>query len=219
MKKLIFVVIATAAILLPFSCKKNKELTIVIEGTIRNEGTLDAAQGVTVKIKYQEVGSGTISTAYKTIATTTTDANGHYQVSFTKPKASEFRYELSSPYHFSVETTESADNVSASTTNTRDFTVGAIGWFSVHIKNASPQTIQDQCIYQNTSEAYGCTGCCSNAAYTFQGTSVDTTVICQRKAGSKIKFNWIVFKGGNNLMYSDSALVVPFDTTVYNLNY
>lgn len=201
------------------SCRKNKDLSITIEGTVLNRGDGSPASGVTVKIKYQEIGSGSVSTAYQTITSTSTDASGRYSLTFDKPAAAEYKFELSSSRHFSVEYSESADNISAAEVNTRNFSIAPLAWFSIRIRNATPLTIQDQIIYQNTSEQNGCSTCCGNSPITKQGTAVDTTIICKRQGGTKIRFSWSVLKGGNSSTNTDSVLVVPYDTTFYNLDY
>lgn len=201
------------------ACRKNNELSITIEGTVLNSGDQSYAAGVTVKVKFQEIGSGTVSTAYQTIASTTTDANGFYRVTFDKPAAAEYKFELSSPRHFASEFTESADNISATQTNTRNFQIDPLSWFAVHLKNVNPVTTQDMIIFQNNSESNPCSTCCNNVAQSFTGMNTDTVLVCKRKGGTRIKFSWIVQKGSSNQTYSDSVLVAPYDTSFYQLNY
>lgn len=201
------------------ACRKNKELVVEIKGRITNSGDQSSAAGVTVKVKFQEIGSGSISSAFKTIATTTTDASGNYSVSFDKPAAAEYRFELSSPRHFANEINESADAFSANESNTRNFELDPVSFFSVRLKNNSPVGVQDQIIFQNTSESYSCSSCCGNTPVIRQGMTVDTTFVCRRKGGRLIRFSWTVTKGGMNQFYTDSVITPNYDTTYRLISY
>ncbi|MFZ5554847.1 MAG: hypothetical protein ACOZCO_17185 [Bacteroidota bacterium] len=202
-----------------FSCKKNKDNTIVIEGTVTLENSGGPASGVTVKLQYQEVNNNTFSNVYRTAATATTDASGRYSMSFENPSALNYKWVLSSDSYFGFETSQDPSLISVSETNTKNFTISPVAYFSMRIKNDFMTSSTDSVTYQNTSEAYGCSTCCNNAIFTYTGAVLDTTFVCKRKGGTEIKFSWFVTLGSTTMPYSDSLTCVPFDTTFYTITY
>jgi len=208
-----------AACLLFVTCKKNKDNTIVVEGNVTMEGNGSPASGVTVKLQYQDVNNNTFSNVYRTAATAVTDNNGHYSMSFENPSALNYKWVLSSDSYFGFEISQDPSTISISETNIKNFTISPVAFFSMHIKNEFMTSSSDSITYQNTSESYGCSSCCSNAILSFTGASVDTTFICKRIGGSEIKFSWFVTLGSTTMSYRDSLVCSPFDTTYYNISY
>ena len=212
MKKLLFL----SCIIIFSACKKEPETIKSIAGIISNSDGSPASD-VNLKLLYQEIGTGTYSSAYNTAGTVLSRNDGSYSIEFDAPRATSYKYQLSSPMHFYKESTENAETVGGS--NTRNFTIDAYSWLAIRIKNTSPLSAGDQIIYQNISESGSCSECCDNSVFVFQGTSVDTTIICLRPTGNQIKFKWTVTKGTTTAEYLDSVSIMAYDTLVYNLYY
>ena len=202
-----------------FNCKKNKDNTIVIEGNVTMSGSGAPAAGVTVKLQYQDVNNNTFSNVYRTAVTAVTDNNGNYSMSFENPTALNYKWVLSSSDYFGFEESQDPVQISSSETNTKNFTISPVAYFSMHIKNEFMTSSTDSITYQNTSEAYGCSNCCSNAILNFTGASTDTTFVCKRIGGTEIKFSWFVTLGSTTMAYRDSLICQPFDTTYYFISY
>ncbi len=203
------------------SCKKNREPEpVTFSGTILNNVTGLPVEGVSVTIKLQQASNNNVFNAgFSTIANTTSDANGNYSVTFTPENPITYRIIVDKQYYFSEETELSDDLVPAGSTTDTDFGIDPLGWFKINIKNVAPNDVDDNIIYQNTSEASGCSSCCNNSAISLDGMTIDTFFICQRAAYPTITFNWFVTKNGNIAPFSNSVSAIHGDTVVYNLNY
>jgi hypothetical protein len=201
------------------ACKKNKELQITIKGQVTHSTDGTPAAGIQVKFQYQGISNSTVTSAYTTLGSTTTDASGNYSYTFEKQAASKYRIQLNSSFHFAAESEEAADNFSATQDNIRNLNIAPLGWFSIRITNANPVNSSDQIIYQNNTEASNPVGCCNNNAIALTGTSIDTILICKRYGGSRVRFTWNVSKLTGNTNNTDSILCPKFDTAYYQLNY
>lgn len=213
-KNLLFLLLATTL----FSCKKNKDAQVVIQGTVSDKNTGNPSSGVTVKIYYQEISNSSFSTSYKLLTSTTTDASGNYTFSFSRPSATSYKFELSSDMHYGFTETKNADAISSTDPNTVNFLIESRSWFSVRIRNTSPVGALDQIIYQNTT-ANDCSSCCSHAAFIYTGMTLDTTFVCSKIGGTNNDFTWSVTKAGSTNSFNQSVYCAPFDTTFYDLNY
>lgn len=201
------------------TCKKNKDNIIEFQGNVTLSGSSAPAVGVTVKLQFQDVNNNTFSNVYRTAATAVTDNNGNFTMSFENPSALNYKWVLSSSSYFGFETNQDPSQISNSEINTKNFTISPVSYFSMRIKNDFMTSSSDSILYQNASESYGCSTCCSNDILTFTGASVDTTFICKRVGGTFIKFSWFVTLGSTTMPYQDSVICQPFDTTFYTISY
>jgi hypothetical protein len=199
-----------------FSCKKEKNNSIRISGTMYNTNG-GAASGVSMKVSYQEIQNASYSTAWYTAGTTTSLASGAYSIEFPAPRATSYKFLFSSPGHFTMEVNENAENISGETN--RNFYIPAKAWFKIRIRNTSPVSGSDQIVFQNTSEAYGCSECCDNSIKILYGTTIDTTFTCLKAGGEKIKFSWSVTKASQSTSFTDSITTISHDTVYYDLTY
>ncbi len=217
--KLIFVLGLVLLSVTYSACRKNNEnKTVGIEGSVITKGVNTAAEGVSVKVKYQQIGGGVYSSAYKTAASTVTDANGRYSLSFEKPSTAEFVIELSSPRHFAQENREAAEHFEGGT-KTRHYILNAVGIVSVNIVNHTPFDENDKLIFQLENEASSCDDCCNSQPTSYTGDVVNVIRTCQRTGATYARLKWFVTRNATTETFSDSVYVVPFDTTFYQLRY
>lgn len=203
------------------SCKKNREPEpVTFSGTVTNSVNGLPVANTTIKVKVQQsADNGVFNSSFSTAATTTTDANGNYSVTFTPESVVIYKLVLEKDFYFTRELDINGNSVSAGSNTTTDFSFDPKGWFRVNIKNINPDDPNDHIIYQNTSENNGCSACCTNIPVDFTGMTVDTFLICQRVAYPNITFSWFVTKGGTTTPFTGNTTGVHGDTAVYNLNY
>lgn len=202
-------------------CKKNREPEpVTFSGNISDNVQGIPVANATVKIKLQQSASNSVfNPGFNTVATTTTDGSGNYSVTFTPENPITYKVVVEKDLYYAKEVVISSDNVSAGSNTVTNFAINPVGWFKINIKNTNPTDIDDNLLYQNTSESNGCSSCCNNLPISLNGMTIDTSFICQRVANPSISFSWFITKNGNTTSFSNSISSVIGDTVVYNLNY
>jgi hypothetical protein len=203
-------------------CKKNREpepTTFTGKVTDNVQGGIPVANA-TVKLKLLQTASNSVfNSSFTTIATTSTDANGNYIFTVTPENAITFKIVVEKNLYFGKEKEISADVASPGTSNETNFGIDPLGWFKVNIKNTTPFDVDDNILYQNTSESSGCSSCCNNLPVSLDGMNIDTFFICKRVAYPTISFNWFVTKNTITNPFTGSVNSIIGDTVEYNLNY
>lgn len=203
------------------ACKKNEEPEpVTFSGQIN-----DPVQGIpvanaTVKIALQQsANNNVINTGFVVMASTTTDANGNYSITFSPENPVTYRLIVEKNLYFGQQTDYSHNAIATGSNTTTNFNINPVGWFKVNIKNVNPVDNDDVILFQNTSENNGCATCCSNTAVSFTGMNVDTYILCQRVAHPNITYSWFVTKNGNLTTFNSSTSGIVGDTAVVTINY
>lgn len=202
-------------------CKKNREPEpVTISGNVSDNIQGIPVANANIQIKYQQAASNSVfNSGFISIASTTTDANGNYSVTFTPESPITYKIIVDKAYYFSKESQVSADVASAGTNTTVNFGIDPLGWLKVNVKNLNPHDVNDNIIYQNTSESSACSSCCNNSPVSLDGMTIDTFFICQRVAAPAISYSWFVTKNGNTNPFTGSTTAIIGDTVVVNINY
>ncbi len=215
---LLFVLLALGLSL--SACKKNKTATYTIKGQVTDGNLGSGVAGATVLLQVKEVSGGTFNGNYRTISTKLTDGSGNYSFTFDRVNAIDYKISVSKSQHFGTEEVINPDNLSTDSDNTKNYSMNAMAWIRVKLKNVNPDNANDVIIYQLTSGAYDCgSACCGSTAHEFEGTTVDTTFVCLNDGNHDVTGTGFVTKNGQNSSIDETVFLVPFDTTDLIINY
>jgi hypothetical protein len=206
-------------LLLLLSCKKDKQVTMVISGTVSDGINGGGLSGVSVALSYQKIENGVASTAFSTVGTYTTSSDGRYTFSFNKPSVIKYKLQLVRTNYFGITEEINPDNLSTEHENTLNYTMFPSATFTIFIDNTSPVNNNDQVAYQNLSENNSCLSCCNNSLKILPGMSVDTSFTCSKYGNTYVKFQWMVTKNTITNIFSDSVFCPTGQTTTYQINY
>lgn len=207
-----------AVFLLLHGCKKKEAQTVRITGTVLDGIAQTGLSGATVVVRYKAYQTGVASGAFQTAGTYTTGAGGVYDISFEKPTATEYQIEVYASEYFGEIESINPDNISASSANTRNYTIYPSATVSVHIKNLNPYDANDKIVFSFTNPSL-CSSCCSGVLHVFDGMNVDTTITCMRYGNSYAKFQRTVTKMSMTYTINDSVYCPKGQTGAYTLNY
>jgi hypothetical protein len=217
--KIYSAIFLTTALVCILSCNKEEQASISISGTVTDKYNGQAASGVSVEVSAQELSSGTYSSAYNRIFTTTTDASGNYSQTFDAPNAIEYKMEVSKSELHTSERIINPDSWSKTNNNLEDFTIAGKAWFRVHIKNVSPWDTLDRVVYQTNADHPECPACCNNNHIDITGLFIDTVLTCETYSNQVIDVSYIVTKHFVPTTYTNSITTVAGDTVSMNVHY
>lgn len=176
------------------SCKKNKEITIILSGNISDPNFNKKVSGASVTLLSKKVENGAYNTNYKTIATTTSDVNGNYSFTFTRETVIDYKLQISKENYFTHEEIISPDDISTENGNIIDISFIPQSWVRLKITNTNPYSANDRLDFSFYENTYDCESCCNTPAITLYGNDVDTTFKCTTWANKYLKYQAIVYK-------------------------
>ncbi len=197
-------------------CKKKEEnLTITMTGTVYDPQIGSSVSGASVKLSVQEVSSGTWSSNYNTLGTTTSGSGGEFSFTFDHRNAVDYRVEITKSGYFGSTVSINPEDLSTDNTYNATYNFYPQAWFQVNIKNAAPYDADDRILYQTLA----CEECTYDLLISLEGTNVDSTITDMLYGNRWIKFEWYVTKAGATFPYRDSVFCGVGDTAYYQLNY
>ncbi len=208
-------------VLVPFfcfinSCKK-KDALITIKGTVTNSGNQFGVSSVNVKIFSKELDNNTFSNSFKLLKSSTTDASGGYHFEFEYRNALEYKIEISSQNYFNYTNIINPDDLKVNETNTLNIELDPKSTLKLRIRNQIPQNNQDNIVFNSLNS--NCDLCYNPAVFSFNGLSVDTTIIYNTLGQRYWKYAYYVTKNSFTQSYNDSVYCTPGDTAMISIFY
>ncbi|MFP5470398.1 MAG: carboxypeptidase-like regulatory domain-containing protein [Bacteroidia bacterium] len=200
------------------SCKKNKDITIVLSGNVNDQNFGKKVNGASVSISSKKIENGSYNTSYKPIATTTTDVNGNYTFTFTRETVIDYKLVVSKENYFTHEEIISPDDVSTENGNIANVSFIPQSWIKVHIANENPINSDDRVDFSFYENTYNCEDCCNTLPITLYGKNVDTTYKCITWANKIVKHQALVYK--LQISVKNGEIFTPHgDTAILEFSY
>lgn len=198
------------------SCKKEDE-TIVINGTVIDPQSGNPISGAKVYLDGKILSSGIYNDSYSEIASTTSDASGHYEISTKWQVVSSYRIRAFKNNYFDNQTIVPAESITKGTTYTSSLSLLPAAWVRLNINNVVGYS-EDEIQYKFLGTPQMCNDCCNNQFLIGAG-NYHTIYKC-RAIGNKFnKFYWTVRRNGTTNPFTDSVYCAAFDTATLNINY
>ncbi|MBP7713696.1 MAG: hypothetical protein IPJ93_05405 [Bacteroidota bacterium] len=187
-----------------FSCKKeNYSINAYVEGYVIDVVTKDSLANTEVQLWEDDRGGSTgLSDFDRKIATTFTDAEGHYAISFTGSKIKYYGIRAIKNLYDSI-----ADlaTFGARETFRMDYPMYPLSWLKIHIQNVLPSQPDDSIFFSPNVNK--------------KGENVDTVFYREfRSTSPQIDF-WDITENGITTRYSQITNCAPFDTCQLNVIY
>ena len=214
-KLLTYCVLLLACYQLIASCKKDT-IQYTFQGLVSESISTQPLEGVDITINQKPFNNSITSAFYQEAASTITNSNGIFDVTFDRVKVTEFLIEIEKEGYFDYETVLNSDDVSSQNINFLSAQLDAKSWIEFDIKNVLPNDISDDftLIFYNYRE--DCDEC-AVTDYNYMPGVIDTTFKIVSTAGQFFNFTYIDVESGNS--YHDSIFMTPFDTTYYSIVY
>lgn len=197
------------------SCTKGT-IQYTFQGLVSETINSKSLEGANVKIFQKPFNNSLTSSYYELAASTNTNINGIFDLTFDRVKVTEFLISIDKEGHFPYESLLNSDDVSSANINLVNAQLDAKSWIEFDIQNVLPNNATDDFTLILYNYRQDCDEC-ATADYNFFDGVVDTTFKIVSTAGQHFNFTYIDVESGNS--YNDSVFMTPFDTTYYSIVY
>lgn len=197
------------------SCK-DEELN-TFSGTVTDMSSEQPVEGVKVYLDASVVSSSSLSSAFKLMAETTTDASGNY--SFEIENNSYFKFRLRFVKDGFHTVSYEFDPVDQMSHYEKDQTFARESYVFVKIRNQSPYNDGDQFKVRIERINEECATCCSGDYHYFYGADVDTSFLCSVVGGDSVFIYSISIHNDESQIRGTKEYCIPGDTVFYNCYY
>ncbi len=201
-----------------FSCVDDTRV-ITVSGDIFDPYTGTNVVGAKVVLSATLVKSGVYNSNYTEIASTTTDADGNYLLSFNIQKAAGYRVLITRDNYFDYQEDITTEDMESDDVYPGNYEISPKATINLRVRNLTPQAMDDQIDFKYTNIISECKTCCNSDLKTGIGPAFDTTIQCDVVGERWLKIYWTVTKKGNQTYHNDSVFTSAFQTTTYNINY
>lgn len=163
-------------------CRKTPEL--VVEGMVNEFYQGESLEGARVSLAYSPLAFGSVSSGYENIASTLTDVDGYYRISFEEPATANYRLLVRKEGFVQSERVVVATDWSADQENFEDFLVYADVQLELRFEATS---FGGSALFQLGKHSVGCSNCCLDQQSYFINT--DTTLICKVYGNQAIDYS------------------------------
>lgn len=201
-------------------CKKDKNSTIHIEGTVINPNTSEKIEGAKILLSAGKLNTGGIFNAsYDEVATAYSDVSGNFSFEFREEKYSAYRLEVSKTGYFGYAEDVSTNDINTGVIYSPVYNLYSEAYVKVLINNGFPFDSNDFVVYSFTQGYVNASGCCSNTLNQGAGMLFSDTLVCKTYGNQNITFTWSVSRNNQNNQFSQTKFCLPADTTYFNINY
>jgi len=202
--------------ILIFSCKK-EESDIVVSGNVVDPQNGSVIAGAHVYLDGKILSGGIYNDNYSEIASTTTDASGHFELKTPWQVVSEYRIRVFKNNYFDNQSIVAAESIPKGGTYTNSFSLLPAAWVRLNINNVVGYNT-DEIMYKYAQTPQSCMDCCTNQFLTGSG-NYHAIYKCKAVGNKYNKFYWTVKRNDIINPFSDSVYCPAFDTTTLNISY
>lgn len=203
--------------LILITCKK-EEINYALEGRATAGNTNAALADASIEVQKQVVTSGVFGGSYSTAATTTSDANGAFSLTWPRENFAGLKLKASKSQYITREINLSVNDFSGSSAVTQNVELYPEAYINVHIQNTGTTNESDQLNFTYTNAQFDCL-CCANGWKTFEGISVDTNLTCKLYGDTWLKYQKQVLTLEGDTTINDSIFCPAFVTTDLEISY
>lgn len=203
--------------LLAVACRRNEEITLVVEGSVLDFRNNWGISGVNVRLDEQVVEGGTLTSAFGTVTTVTTGEDGFFRIEFPRKNALKYRLRMTKEGYFSKEFEINPDDINPEAPFTDDYTIIPQAELKVNIRNTNPESVDDLLRYRNLNAFFEC-ACCTNDFVDCYGSTVDTSFTCTLYGDHTMTYIYTVYRTEVTEVI-DSLFCPAFHTTELTIEY
>lgn len=203
MLKNIFILLFTVTLIV--ACKKDKNLTFSINGTVFDESFNKGLADATIIVYEKPIGSFDL----KEIGRTKSDGSGHYALDFTRNRVESYVVKIQKDFYFDKSYSILFNTLDPKKSIEYNFETTAYSWVKIHLKNSDEVNSYDDFIYRKTKGKVDCPDCCPSEEFHFYG-ALDTTFYCLSD-GNKPFAYYYELSNTTNLGVKEQN-TIPFDT-------
>ena len=204
-------------VLLASSCRENNEISLVIEGQILDSRNNWGVSDVNVRLDEKVIEGGTLTSAFGTVTSVTTNADGYFRIEFPRKNALSYRLRLTKTGYFSNEFEINPDDVNSDAPYSTNLTIIPQAEIQVNLRNVSAESDADFMRFRKLNAFFEC-ACCNNDFVNCYGASVDTSFTCTLFGDHNLSYIYTVYRSEVTEVV-DSIFCPAFHTTELTIEY
>jgi len=172
-----------------------------------------------VVLRGSKVQSGVYNSNYVDLQSTTTSSDGTYMFEVAEETVSGYRFYINKKDYFDqlidVETKDLQNNNGY----TLNVNLIPIAYLKLSVKNTMPIGADDEIHFRFKNVDIQCKDCWNKGTITGIGPTYSYSRTAQTSGENELIIEWVVKKGGQQHIYSDTIFTKSFQTVDYNINY
>lgn len=200
------------------TCKKEPALDYILTGTVYDFKSGEIVSSAEVAVFQRGVNNGAYNANYSLAVKGKTDKNGHFELSWNRSSASDFKVSVGKNMYFPEDVLLQASTLHPNEAHFIQVLLSPQAVLKVSVRNDLPFNQVDQITYQNLNLKADCI-CCDNEAKKFVGTQTDTSWTCVTYGAVNLHYIYEVRKDTNLLRFDEVLYLTPLDTTFISIDY
>jgi len=214
---LLFFILATVGITF-ISCKKDVR-KFDVSGKVYDPKLKKDISGAEVVLRGSKIQSGIYNSNYVDLQSTNTASDGSYSFEVAEETVSGYRFYFNKKNYFDqlvdVETEELQNNNGFNL----NIDLIPIAFLKLTVKNTTPVGSDDEIRIRFKNVEVQCKDCWNKGSITGVGPTYSYSRTAQTSGEHNLIIEWVVKKGGQQHIYSDTIFTKAFQTVSYNINY
>jgi len=200
------------------SCKKDESKTITIKGKIIDKNQNLPVSGAEVIFWASKLQGSTYNPNLIPVSSTLSNEGGDFMLTYEKDKDASYRISVTKNKYFEITQDIEVDKLPSGNYNF-NYDIVPEAYLKLIVKNYYPYDNNDFIGYTINAPQPSGNNCCPSSANTGLGYFYENTYKCKTYGAQKVRMSWSVKKNNINSLYDTLIFCVPFDTTIFNLNY
>lgn len=209
-----------AGSLIIYSCNKDQKGSgYLISGKIVDPYSGEVVTDVQVSLSEQTIQNGAYNTNFYPIDTVFSDANGQYQIEFSKNNALAYKMKLEKEGFYTEIIDFDSDDLTTAETNIMDQDMYTKSMVLFHILNSGDSDASDNLTLYKKSGKTGCENCCPNEPTEYDGANVNIEYFCAANGGAFMAYEYTTSTAFGFNYIKDSVFCPVNDTVEVLLEY
>jgi len=172
-----------------------------------------------VVLRGSKIQSGIYNSNYIDLQSTSTSSDGSYSFEVPEETVSGYRFYINKKDYFDQLIDVKTDDLQNNNGFTLNVDLIPIAYLKLSVKNTMPIGASDEIHFHFKNIDVQCKDCWNKGTITGVGPTYTYSRTAQTSGENELIIEWVVKKGGQQHIYSDTIFTKAFQTVDYNINY
>ncbi len=217
-KKHLFLIFLAIVGLTFVSCEKEVR-KFDISGKVYDPQLKKNVSSAEVVLRGSKIQSGIYNSNYIDLQSTNTSSDGSYSFEVPEETVSGYRFYINKKDYFDQLIDVKTDDLQNNNGFTLNVNLIPIAYLKLSVKNTMPIGSDDEIHFRFKNIDIQCKDCWNKGTITGVGPTYTYSRTAQTSGENDLIIEWVVKKGGQQHIYSDTIFTKAFQTVDYNINY
>ena len=217
-KKHLFLIFLAIVGLTFVSCEKEVR-KFDISGKVYDPQLKKNVSSAEVVLRGSKIQSGIYNSNYIDLQSTSTSSDGSYSFEVPEETVSGYRFYINKKDYFDQLIDVNTEDLQNNNGYTLNVNLIPIAYLKLSVKNTMPIGSDDEIHFRFKNIDVQCKDCWNKGTITGVGPTYTYSRTAQTSGENELIIEWVVKKGGQQHIYSDTIFTKAFQTVDYNINY